>query len=236
VITGDIPNTVYQGRAVDDLLVDASARAIDGVGGVLGQAGPDAFRSGSRLPTHAVIEFDSADIGAMQADGTLQGVIEHELGHALGIGTIWEDLGLLRGAGTSNPLFTGARATAEYNRIFGASAAGVPLEAGGGSGTRDSHWREALLQTELMTGYVDSSMALSRITAASLADLGYQVNMNAADAYQRPASTSSFSAATTSTGSTSSSAANLRRWDAVFAAYDEVWREEQRRTRYSGTS
>lgn len=227
VITGDIPNTTYNGRAVDDLLIDASGQSIDGVGGVLGQSGPDAFRSGSDFPIHAVMEFDTADMADMQANGTLLGVIEHEIGHALGIGTIWRDLGLLQGAGTSNPMFMGPRATAEYNRIFGTSAAGVPVENGGGSGTRDSHWRESILQNELMTGYVDSNMSLSRITVASLADLGYQVNMNAADAYQRPASVSSASAAATTT---SSSSPSLRGVDAMFAAYDALWQNDQQRS------
>jgi hypothetical protein len=185
VITGDIPDAVYQGRAVDDLLIDASAASIDGVGGVLGESGPDAFRSGSDLPIHATMEFDSADLASMQANGTLLAVIEHEMGHALGIGTIWQNLGLLQGAGTNNPIFTGPQATAEYDRIFNTNAAGVPVENTGGSGTRDSHWRESILGNELMTGWAEApgtAMPLSRITVASLADLGYQVNLDAADA------------------------------------------------------
>src|SRR5213075_802657 len=60
VITGDLPNATYRGQVVDDLLIDASAPTIDGVGGILGQSGPDAFRSGSLLPIHGIMEFDSA--------------------------------------------------------------------------------------------------------------------------------------------------------------------------------
>lgn len=217
VITGDLPNATYAGRVVDDLLIDARVSSIDGVGGILGQAGPDAYRSGSYLPIHATMEFDSADIADMQAKGTLEGVIEHEIAHALGIGTIWERRGLLRGAGTSNPIFLGQRATAEYNRIFGTNAAGVPVEAGGGEGTRDAHWRETVLETELLTGYVDPHMALSRITVASLADLGYLVNMNAADSFQRPLSSSNVYAPATTTSNLSS----LQQLDALFASFDE---------------
>jgi hypothetical protein len=168
------------------------------------------------------MEFDTADLSAMQSDGTLLSVIEHEMGHALGIGTIWQDLGLLQGSTTSNPVFTGPRATAEYNRIFGTNAAGVPVEGGGGSGTRNSHWRESVLQTELMTGYASPAgvgMPLSRITVASLADLGYQVDMTAADSYQRPASVSSMSLSSTGGSST----ASLRNLDAIFAALDDAW-------------
>lgn len=185
VITGDLPNMTYRGIAVDDLLINASATAIDGVNGILGQAGPDAFRSGSDLPYHGVMEFDSADLASMERSGLLFSVVLHEMGHILGIGTIWEDLGLLSGAGTSNPIFTGAQATAAYNQIFGTSVRGVPVENTGGSGTADSHWRETILSTELMTGWAGpgTNLPLSRITVASLADLGYTVNYAAADAY-----------------------------------------------------
>ncbi len=185
VITGDLPNATYHGQTVDDLLIDASAPTIDGVGGILGQSGPDAFRSGSLLPIHGVMEFDAADMASMVSSGLLYSVVLHEMGHILGIGTLWEDMGLLSGAGTSNPIFTGANATAQYNQIFGTNARGVPVEATGGSGTADSHWRETVFTNELMTGWAGpgTNLPLSRVTIGSLADLGYTVNYAAADPY-----------------------------------------------------
>ena len=45
--------------------------------------------------------FDTADLASLESDGRLLGVILHEMGHVLGIGTIWETFGLLFGAGTS---------------------------------------------------------------------------------------------------------------------------------------
>ena len=187
VITGDLPNEIYNGVVVDDLLIDASAVPIDGPGGVLGQAGPDRFRAGSLLPYHGTMQFDSADLAALEANGQLTTVVLHEMGHILGIGTIWDNLGLLSGAGTSNPRFVGAQATAQYNAIFGRNENGVPVENSGGAGTADSHWRENILGNEVMTGYVNSGAnPLSRITIGSLADLGYQVNYSAADNYAPP--------------------------------------------------
>jgi hypothetical protein len=185
VITGDLPNATYHGQTVDDLLIDASAPTIDGVGGILGQSGPDAFRAGSDLPIHGIMEFDSADMASMVSSGLLYSVVLHEMGHILGIGTLWEDEGLLSGAGTSNPIFTGANATAQYNQIFGTNARGVPVEATGGEGTADSHWRETVFTNELMTGWAGpgTNLPLSRVTVGSLADLGYTVNYAAADAY-----------------------------------------------------
>jgi len=189
IIVGDLPNATYNGVVVDDLLIGASSVAIDGVGGVLGQAGPDRLRSGSSLPYHGVMEFDSADMNNMIANGTFLGVILHEMGHVLGIGTIWSSRGLVAGAGTSSSRYIGAGAVAEYNAIFGVTGTSIPLETGGGSGTRDSHWRESLFDTELMTGYVEAggvAMPISRITVASLADIGYTVNIANADPYTRP--------------------------------------------------
>jgi len=185
IITADIPDATYQGVFVDDLLIDARGRAIDGSGGVLGQAGPDAFRSGSRLPIHGTMQFDSADLAAMEANGQLYAVVLHEMGHVLGIGTIWQALGLLTGAGTSNPRFVGANATAAYNAIFGTNATSVPVEGTPSpAGSRDSHWRESVFGNELMTPYIAGSVnPISRVTVASLADLGYTVNLNSSDTF-----------------------------------------------------
>jgi hypothetical protein len=208
VITGDLPSATYNGVSVDDLLIDASGAAIDGPGKILGQAGPDAFRNGSGLPYHGDMEFDSADLASMISNGTMLSVIEHEMGHVLGIGTLWSSKGLLVGASTTNPIFIGAQATAAYNSIFGTSASGVPVENTGGSGTRNAHWRESILGSELMTGWVGpgTNLPMSRITIGSLADIGYTVNVAAADNFTPAiASSGALLATTTTTGSSSGS-------------------------------
>ena len=215
VIVGDLPDASYYGRMVDDLLIEASAAAIDGVGGILGQAGPDYIRGGSLLPIHGVMEFDSADMNDMIADGTFLGVILHEMGHVLGVGTLWQDLGLVTGAGTANPQYVGMQGLAAYNAIFGTSAGGVPVEAGGGEGTRDSHWRESVFSTELMTGWVGpgSNMPLSRISVGSLADIGYTVNLAAADPYTPPASLLASNTGSATSGSASASLRTTASWE-----------------------
>jgi hypothetical protein len=206
IIVGDLPSVTYNGQVIDDLLITATSTSIDGVGNILGQAGPDRLRSGSLLPYLGSMEFDSADLASMQSNGSLLGVIEHEMGHVLGIGTIWEYKGLLVGAGTSNPRFTGSQALAAYNSIFGTAASGVPVENTGGSGTADAHWRESVFASELMTGWVGPSttMPISRITVGSLADLGYSVNMASADTFA-PNGVASLSASTTSSVSSTTS-------------------------------
>ena len=202
IIVGDLPDASYQGVRVDDLLIDAQSVAIDGVNGILGQAGPDIIRGDSALPIHGMMQFDTADLASMESRGTLYDVIVHEMGHVLGIGTIWQTLGLLAGAGTATPLFLGSRATAEYNTLFGTSASGVPVEGTpAAEGTRDGHWSESLFGNELMTGYISGTPNLiSRITVGSLADIGYTVNMAAADAYTPPSSRTATTAATGGSG------------------------------------
>jgi hypothetical protein len=175
----------------DDLVIFASIRPIDGPGGVLGAAGPCFFRAGSNLPFIGVMIFDQADVANLEREGQLAAVILHEMGHVLGIGTIWEPLGLLQNPSTSiNRLdthFSGANAIAGFNEIGGGTYTGgqkVPVENGGPRGTINGHWRESILQNELMTGYLNAgSNPLSAVTVRSLADLGYTVDRTAADAF-----------------------------------------------------
>ncbi len=175
---------------IDDLIIDVATPYIDGAGGILGQAGPTCVPLASELGYHGIMEFDSADVAEMIADGTLHDVITHELGHVLGIGTLWDmswagsagERRLLSGMGSTNPTFVGARAMAEWNQLGGAG--NVPVENLGGPGTRDAHWRESVFGNELMTGYIDySANPLSRVSVASLADMGYHVDLGQADAY-----------------------------------------------------
>jgi hypothetical protein len=188
IIVGDVPNVVVDGLAVDDVVIDASAPQIDGEGGILGQAGPTYFRPTTYLPSRGVMEFDAADLASLEADGSLLWVVLHEMGHVLGIGTIWENLGLVRTTATGMD-YVGTHAVAAYNQLFGTTGTVVPVETDGGSGTAGGHWDEASFDNELMTGYLNGNRAnpLSRITVGTLQDMGYQVNYAAADAYTPPA-------------------------------------------------
>ncbi|MGF1601984.1 MAG: leishmanolysin-related zinc metalloendopeptidase [Thermosynechococcaceae cyanobacterium] len=188
IIVEDIPDVSISGFGfVDDVVIDASAVDIDGVGGVLGQAGPTQLWNSSLLPARGIMEFDRFDVDRLEASGRLEDVILHEMGHVLGIGTIWNSLDLLTGAGGADPQFVGSQATAEYNRLFGVNASSVPVANVGGPGTRDGHWRESTFGNELMTGTLNSGVnPISRVTIGSLADLGYTVNLGAADSFTPP--------------------------------------------------
>jgi len=170
---------------VDDVIIYASIRDIDGPGKILAQAGPcltrDAGTTGNPMPMPAVgeMQFDAADINNLTGAGSLQEVITHEMSHVLGFGTLWEDRGLVSGSGTSDPRYTGAAGKQGCVDIGGtvSCALSVPLENTGGAGTIESHWREATFDNELMTGFIDQSPnPLSKMTIGSFADLGYVVN------------------------------------------------------------
>jgi len=188
IIVGNLPAISTDIGVVDDLVIDAEGTTIDGPGRVLGQAGPTFVRPGSLLPARGIMEFDIADLQELENSGELLDVIIHEMGHVLGIGTLWQDLGLIRGSGTNNPEFRGQNAMREYGVLKNTnSPTFVPIANTGGAGTREGHWRESVFDTELMTGFDDPGRnALSRLTIASLQDLGYQVDYDKADAFILP--------------------------------------------------
>jgi leishmanolysin/Big-like domain-containing protein len=202
LIVGDVPNVQLSAaagqcgtnspalnRQVDDVLILVSLEPIDGVGNVLASSGPCFVRNGSRIPVLGIMRFDTADIDNLSST-VLKDVVTHEMGHVLGFGTIWTDLNLLADpslSGGTDPHFTGPQAIAAFNTVGGntyVASAKVPVENTGGSGTADAHWRESVFGNELMTGFVESAdNPLSRVTVASMADLGYTVNLAGADPY-----------------------------------------------------
>ncbi|MEM0982580.1 MAG: hypothetical protein AAGI17_01375, partial [Planctomycetota bacterium] len=92
--------------------ISAVVAPIDGPGSVLGSAGPTGgFTAGGTIfVSSGAMTFDSADVAALEAAGTFDEVILHEMGHVLGVGTLWEPNGLyLEGSGE----YTGPAAAAE---------------------------------------------------------------------------------------------------------------------------
>jgi hypothetical protein len=189
----DMPMTVAAGacftgqpaftRTVDDLLIFVEFVALDGPGKVLGQAGPCYVRSETNLPVVGYLKLDAADLQMMETAGTLDDVVLHEIGHIMGIGTLWKTVGLLQGAGGDDPSFTGRQAVAAYQALGGGGPS-VPVENTGEVGTRDGHWRETLFGNELMTPFISGvPNPLSALTIASLTDLGYGASTSAAATY-----------------------------------------------------
>lgn len=178
----------YQpGISIASLNISAAGTAIDGVGGVLGSAGPDTVTSqgGFLLATSGSMNFDSADLSNMESNGTLLTVILHEMAHVMGFGTLWTPNGVyLNNTGQ----YTGPAALTAYKAEFSQpSATFIPVELGGGAGTANGHWNEADgggsltgiisplgdMRFELMTGWVNSPYFISQTTIGSFVDIGY---------------------------------------------------------------
>ena len=178
-------------ESVPGVIIYAQVAPIDGVGNILGSAGPCLVRNGSLLPVVGSMNFDVADMNNMASNGSLNGVVLHEMMHILGFGTIWGPGGQSEVAspGGADPRYIGVTGQAAYAALGAADfATGVPVENTGGSGTRGSHWRETTFRTELMTGWADGSLPMSRVTIGALKDFGYDVDLNRADPYTLPGS------------------------------------------------
>ncbi|WP_411844941.1 PEP-CTERM sorting domain-containing protein [Roseibacillus persicicus] len=144
------------------LEVDSFSQASSGGGVLLGSAGPnglgfsdfvaDANTSNNRyiLALGGQAEFNThPDAGALNPL-----TVRHEIGHALGIGTLWEDNEVYSDevGGNSNRTlaggvagqYVGAAALAAYQAEFDPSATYVPIELDGGEGTANGHWNEVL--------------------------------------------------------------------------------------------
>ncbi len=158
-----------------------------------GSAGPAAF-----IPTRAQILLDSVRFPQrLQLEpSAIRDLIAHEMGHALGFGEIWQQRGLLVQA-AGKVFFTGQHALAEYrswDTTAHATSTGVPVEDVGGRNTAFEHWKEdptnksqpgLKLFYELMSGSLEhGDNRLSRLTVAAMKDLGYTVNIDAAEAYR----------------------------------------------------
>ena len=222
IIAQDIPNhrlsdrgrslleRLYPGitapQVVDDLVVYVEVLEIDGPSGTLGQAGRLVYRVPSSLPIASYVEMDRDDLRTL-TEQELRALVLHELGHTLGFGIgPWDDHNLLRNPSldvngdpivpTPDTYFSGANAIAAFNAAGGSSYTGakVPVEnTRGGSGSQDSHWRESVLDNELMTPRVGEAVShpLSAITIQSMADIGYVVDVTQADAYTLPSTSTS---------------------------------------------
>ena len=215
-VTGDLPDIFVQtpvnletgcnvqglpvafAETVDDVIIYASVGPIDGPNQILAFSFPCFVRAPfpARQTVIGIMKFDSEDIDNMIARGNFTDVIQHEMLHVVGIGTLWNSFSLLSGAGTQSTRYTGASGVTGCQTMGGTPVCpgSVPVENLGGAGTADSHWRESVFFNELMTGFVNTRATvpvgllnpLSLMSIQSLADVGYTVNAKAADPYGIP--------------------------------------------------
>jgi Leishmanolysin len=180
-------------NGVDDLAIWVNTIKFDANNpNLLGQAGPCYSRSITKLTTVGEMEFVDTQMDGLLKANQLTDTVMHEMGHILGLGTHWQVLNLTANAlggslcGT-DPQYIGANAIREYRALGGTG--NIKLENLYGPGTCEGHWKESIFGTELMTGFLNGGVPnpLSRMTLASMQDLGYSIDLSKADSYTIPA-------------------------------------------------
>mmetsp|Transcript_6358 Transcript_6358/g.10053 ORF Transcript_6358/g.10053 Transcript_6358/m.10053 type:complete len:366 (-) Transcript_6358:184-1281(-) len=192
LITGDVASISTSGlnsdscaraypAVIDDIHICAKDEPIEGPGKILGSAGPSYLRSSDGTSISGNMRFDSADVQGLITGGNWEAVILHEMGHIIGIGTLWDYNGVVTG---SNPYqYLGGNAINVWKNDWQCSTDAPPVETDGGGGTAGGHWDDACMLNEFMTGYLSNTNVISKLTIATLADIGYSVDYTQAEPY-----------------------------------------------------
>ncbi len=178
------------------LFISASTAVVDGAGGILGFAGPNEVltaRSGNggfgsrnwAVAQSSSMFFDVADLGSFTED-ELFSVVQHEMAHAFGFGTLWEQNDLLqfipnRGVDQFRGIFARRAFAVETDRAFLNQTAFVPIDQ-----PSRGHWdpnnfffnqiaRNGTYEALNPFFFPGFDPFISETSWASLADLGYVV-------------------------------------------------------------
>ena len=208
VVTGDVGAVTYppsgltpttcslvdaslmNGAFIEDVAILMAIGPIDGASNTLARGGFCGYGRGT-LPAVITGQMLLDEVDASSASATyLQDVIMHEIGHAFGIGTLWQ--GSTTGVGTATVLYFGTTGKAEWTTLGGPGLGGpadVPLEPDIGA-----HWNEGWFNGEIMTPVTEGPsvrLPISRMTIGALIDLGWGAALTAADTYVLPGCASS---------------------------------------------
>ena len=186
VITADYPSSnaslagcgIAHEVSVDDLLIhfewQARTGEIGGAAQVCGTVATPGFPA--ERPNAGVVQMNSTRYDTQRITDFIEvdRVVLHEVGHVLGIGTIWRDSGYVTQVGAQMQ-FTGPNAVNAFRQRYPEST-GVPLES-------DSyHWGDAV-RDELMRagGNRAQNNKITEVSIGALHDLGYSVSYEQAD-------------------------------------------------------
>lgn len=199
VITGDIPDASFVRDPVDEYSPFLESRVliddwIDDIrifirvkslrANVAGSSWVSWIRTANRLPSVAEVAIDPSQLEDAQVEeGFFYNLVLHEIGHALGFGSTWADLDLVRSSTFGEKKYSnfyGAEARRVYRtlrRDEGNFGLVVPLSSD------QKHWSPLIFGDELMTkGWTyPYNATFSALTVAAMSDIGYQVNWYAGD-------------------------------------------------------
>ena len=179
---GDQSFEIPSGERIDDLRIYVTS--FDDIPGAVGWGAPDLLREATYLPVLGCMGFDLE-----RANLLITGL--HEMGHVLGFGTVWDELGFYQNPPDGDRHFNGPLAIAAFDDAGGWDYKGkkVPLND-------SAHWRRSAFWSSRFPESPGELMmpggggALSAITVQSFADLGYGVDVTQADPYTLPGTTS----------------------------------------------
>lgn len=154
---------------------------------IAGQGGPCVIRSNG-LPLLGTISLNLLTYNAL-SDRKLDDLIQHEVGHVLGLGTIWGRgafLNLVEGdSASADPIFIGPAALSAFARLGGSArfvGRPVPLQLG-----VRGHWRSNSFGGEVMASALNAAaQPTSAVSVAALRDLGWDVESEAYEEYALP--------------------------------------------------
>lgn len=199
IIIGDIPPVQHSdGTIIDDVRIQFSARN-DLPPNVLGRAFSPLVRPGSLMPYFGRTEYSSQYLASRTDEQFLQ-TVNHEIAHILGMFTprILAPLGLVtnyrfeinnQGTVTAhdpNVRYVGRQAVEKFQEIFNTNLTYIPLEGRPLIGSYGSHWPVWFGPEVVMTF---GGAPISEITVGVMADIGYRVDMSAADPFVAPPNT-----------------------------------------------
>eukprot|EP00977_Amphora_coffeiformis_P008597 scaffold1953_cov176-Amphora_coffeaeformis.AAC.15 len=166
VIATEIP-----AEGVDDIYIAIFEKDIDGRGGLFALAGPD-LMMGDQIIAGSV-QIDPNDIDTAIENQIFLPLMLHEIGHVLGIGTLWESFDLID---PDSGVYNGPNAVDAWRNEVGCSG-DLPLSG--------NHWNEECMQNEFMTPFFryNRPSPVSSITMGALEDLGYEVNRSEEDPF-----------------------------------------------------
>ena len=180
---------------VDDVRVFVAGPVRDD--SFLGRGGAIRFRASLLQNHHPILStiYLSRDL-MDENDNKVYRVMLHEIGHTLGFADwMFEKLSLLHNPSEDHPTylsppdsyFSGSKAVTAFNLSGGNRYRGnkVPLE-NNPDYSRDSHWRESVMDGEIMTSVLDVVAPMSAITIQAMADMGYTVDVSEAESYNVP--------------------------------------------------
>ena len=151
-ITGDMLGA----NGIDDLRINMYSVSLDGAGGTWGKGGVVQARADGTV-LEGRVRLDTADLGTAESWGMMDELMLHEMLHAMGFGTTWNQSGL-----TSGSSFIGETAM----DVFGGP---VPLDSSGAHLLNSGATKAEIGSTNFQNGET-----ISDLTLAILEDMGYE--------------------------------------------------------------